>query len=126
MVSLSFSIKNWKVLSLSFLVFFSLIPALRLIVFQSHQSEHHTKVAAVKATLAKEEESDEEGGEEDDEQGGALCGFCGANDGPDEFWICCDMCEKWFHGKCVRITPAKADNIKHYKCPGCSGKRARA
>uniref|UniRef100_A0A803N8S0 PHD finger protein ALFIN-LIKE n=1 Tax=Chenopodium quinoa TaxID=63459 RepID=A0A803N8S0_CHEQI len=32
---------------------------------------------------------------------------------------------KWFHGKCVRITPAKAEHIKQYKCPGCSSKRAR-
>nr|CAB3491292.1 unnamed protein product [Digitaria exilis] len=46
----------------------------------------------------------------------------------DEFWICCDACETWFHGKCVKITPAKAEHIKHYKCPNCTGgsKRARA
>ena len=24
------------------------------------------------------------------------------------FWICCDLCKRWFHGKCVKITPAKA------------------
>ncbi|KAG2311282.1 hypothetical protein Bca52824_022839 [Brassica carinata] len=42
-----------------------------------------------------------------------------------DFWICCDMCEKWFHGKCVKITPARAEHIKQYKCPSCSNKRAR-
>nr|GEY26571.1 PHD finger protein ALFIN-LIKE 4-like isoform X2 [Tanacetum cinerariifolium] len=43
-----------------------------------------------------------------------------------EFWICCDFCEKWFHGKCVKITPARAEKIKQYKCPYCSAKRARS
>lgn len=70
-----------------------------------------------------EEEEDEE--EEEDDQGTALCGACGDSNGADEFWICCDVCERWFHGKCVKITPAKAEHIKQYKCPGCSTKRAR-
>ncbi|XP_051135406.1 PHD finger protein ALFIN-LIKE 6-like [Andrographis paniculata] len=80
-------------------------------------------------TSAKDEEEDEEEDnnvdEDEDEQGATLCGACGNNYGNDEFWICCDVCEKWFHGKCVKITPAKAEHIKQYKCPGCSNKRAR-
>lgn len=64
------------------------------------------------------------GCEDDDEHGGP-CGACGDNFGTDEFWICCDECEKWFHGRCVKITPAKAEHIKHYKCPSCTNKRAR-
>lgn len=71
-----------------------------------------------------EDSGDEEEEEEDDEQG-ATCGACGDNYGNDEFWICCDACERWFHGKCVKITPAKAEHIKQYKCPSCSNKRAR-
>ncbi|XP_039121506.1 PHD finger protein ALFIN-LIKE 8-like [Dioscorea cayenensis subsp. rotundata] len=71
------------------------------------------------------EEDDEE--EDDEEHGNTLCGACGDNYANDEFWICCDMCEKWFHGKCVKITPARAEHIKQYKCPACSNnKRARA
>ncbi|KAK9699147.1 hypothetical protein RND81_08G155700 [Saponaria officinalis] len=61
--------------------------------------------------------------DEEDEQGETLCGSCGGNYSADEFWICCDICEKWFHGKCVKITPAKAENMKHYKCPSCSIKK---
>ncbi|GAB2212193.1 hypothetical protein Droror1_Dr00025544 [Drosera rotundifolia] len=61
--------------------------------------------------------------DEDDEQGETLCGSCGGNYSADEFWICCDSCERWFHGKCVKITPAKAESIKQYKCPSCSMKR---
>ncbi|KAJ8751099.1 hypothetical protein K2173_016280 [Erythroxylum novogranatense] len=63
--------------------------------------------------------------EADEERGETLCGACGENYAADEFWICCDICEKWFHGKCVKITPARAEHIKQYKCPSCSNKRAR-
>lgn len=79
-----------------------------------------------KGSQPKDEDEDEEGlEEEEDEHGDALCGACGENYGQDEFWICCDICEKWFHGKCVKITPARAEHIKQYKCPACSNKRAR-
>ncbi|KAI4385651.1 hypothetical protein MLD38_003647 [Melastoma candidum] len=68
---------------------------------------------------------DESNGEEEDEHSDTLCGSCGGNYSTDEFWICCDICERWFHGKCVKITPAKAENMKQYKCPNCSSKRNR-
>ena len=68
----------------------------------------------------------DEGYEEDeDEHNETLCGSCGGNYNADEFWICCDICERWFHGKCVKITPAKAESIKQYKCPSCSLRRGR-
>lgn len=70
---------------------------------------------------------DEEGVEEEEEEehGETLCGACAEIYTSDEFWICCDICETWFHGRCVKITPARAEHIKHYKCPSCSNKRAR-
>ncbi|XP_059644844.1 PHD finger protein ALFIN-LIKE 4-like isoform X2 [Cornus florida] len=77
---------------------------------------------------SKPQPKDEEEGldeEEEDEHGETLCGACGENYASDEFWICCDICEKWFHGKCVKITPARAEHIKQYKCPSCSNKRVR-
>ncbi|KAL3497435.1 hypothetical protein ACH5RR_040167 [Cinchona calisaya] len=71
-------------------------------------------------------DEDEDGlDEEEEDHGDTLCGACGENYGADEFWICCDICEKWFHGKCVKITPARAEHIKQYKCPSCTNKRAR-
>lgn len=91
-------------------------------LMQSRQSEPQTKGMKMSGPPKEDDESGEE--DEDDEQG-ATCGACGDNYGTDEFWICCDMCERWFHGKCVKITPAKAEHIKQYKCPGCSSKRAR-
>ncbi|KAL6838310.1 hypothetical protein ACP4OV_031814 [Aristida adscensionis] len=54
-----------------------------------------------------------------------MCGVCGYDYVKDEFWIGCDNCENWYHGDCVNITPAKAQHIKHYKCPSCSSKRSR-
>ncbi|KAL4309079.1 hypothetical protein GQ457_01G024930 [Hibiscus cannabinus] len=88
----------------------------------SRPSESESKVVKMSLPPKDEEESGED--EEDDEQG-ATCGACGDSYGTDEFWICCDICERWFHGKCVKITPAKAEHIKQYKCPSCSSKRAR-
>ncbi|KAL5728664.1 PHD finger protein ALFIN-LIKE 4 [Ranunculus cassubicifolius] len=75
----------------------------------------------------KEEDDDglDDEDEDEEEHGETLCGACGENYASDEFWICCDICEKWFHGKCVKITPARAEHIKQYKCPSCSNKRAR-
>ncbi|KAK8951341.1 PHD finger protein ALFIN-LIKE 5 [Platanthera zijinensis] len=75
---------------------------------------------------AEEHPAEDEQGEE--EHGETLCGACGENYAADadEFWICCDACERWFHGKCVKITPARAEHIKQYKCPSCSSiKRSR-
>lgn len=90
----------------------------------SRQSESHTKVSKMPPPKGEEESEGED--EDEEEHGNTLCGACGDNYAHDEFWICCDICERWFHGKCVRITPARAEHIKQYKCPACSNKRARA
>ncbi|KAK4716581.1 hypothetical protein R3W88_014919 [Solanum pinnatisectum] len=89
----------------------------------SNKSKSNSKLGK----YAKVEVKDEEDGldEEEEEHGDTLCGACGENYASDEFWICCDLCERWFHGKCVKITPAKAEHIKQYKCPSCSNKRPR-
>lgn len=72
------------------------------------------------ATLKEEEDTGED---EDEEHGDTFCGICGGPYTADEFWIACDVCEKWYHGKCVKITPARAENIKEYKCPPCLSKK---
>ncbi|KAI9121883.1 hypothetical protein K1719_007273 [Acacia pycnantha] len=89
---------------------------------KSRQSESLARGVKMSPPPKEEDESGEE--DEDDEQG-ATCGACGDNYANGEFWICCDVCERWFHGKCVKITPAKAEHIKQYKCPSCSNKRTR-
>ncbi|GJN27497.1 hypothetical protein PR202_gb15526 [Eleusine coracana subsp. coracana] len=69
-----------------------------------------------------EEQISKDEGDEDEDY---LCGVCEGRYANGEFWIGCDVCEKWFHGECVRITAAKAEYIKQYKCPSCSTKRSR-
>ncbi|KAL2337081.1 hypothetical protein Fmac_011527 [Flemingia macrophylla] len=54
-----------------------------------------------------------------------LCGSCGGNYNPLEFWIGCDICEWWYHGRCVMLTPAKAETLKQYKCPSCHLRKGR-
>ncbi|XP_065848823.1 PHD finger protein ALFIN-LIKE 4-like [Euphorbia lathyris] len=97
----------------------------------SNKSKSNTKGRGSESGKnSKGQRKDEDDGvdeEDEEEHGDTLCGACGENYAADadEFWICCDACEKWFHGKCVKITPARAEHIKHYKCPSCSNKRAR-
>ncbi|NP_001131418.1 PHD finger protein ALFIN-LIKE 3 [Zea mays] len=86
-------------------------------------NDGHAKNSRAAAPAAKEYDDDDD--EEDEEHTETFCGSCGGLYNANEFWIGCDICERWFHGKCVRITPAKADHIKHYKCPDCSSKKIR-
>jgi hypothetical protein len=73
----------------------------------------------------KPPQEEDENYEEDEEENETYCGICGGLYSGAEFWIGCDLCEKWYHGKCVKITAAKAEHIEQYKCPACmSNKRA--
>jgi hypothetical protein len=88
-----------------------------MVLSPQHTSEPHRE--------NNSREADEGYDEDDDDHSETLCGTCGGIYSTDEFWIGCDVCEKWYHGKCVKITPAKAESIKQYKCPSCSLKRPR-
>lgn len=37
----------------------------------------------------------------------------------NRFYICCDKCQDWFHGRCVGILPSEAEFIDEYICPNC-------
>ncbi|KAM0912441.1 hypothetical protein ACQ4PT_012791 [Festuca glaucescens] len=91
----------------------------RLIHPAQRREDVHPKNS--RAVARGTEEDDDE--EEDEEHSETFCGSCGGIYSASEFWIGCDICERWFHGKCVRITPAKAEHIKHYKCPDCSSSK---
>ncbi|XP_047333593.1 PHD finger protein ALFIN-LIKE 4-like isoform X2 [Impatiens glandulifera] len=90
---------------------------------KSKSSSKRVSESQVKKPEPKDEDEAGEEEEDEDEHGETLCGACGENYASDEFWICCDICEKWFHGKCVKITPARAEHIKHYKCPSCTNNK---
>ncbi|XP_063682910.1 nucleosome-remodeling factor subunit NURF301-like [Bolinopsis microptera] len=38
------------------------------------------------------------------------------------FYIGCDVCSNWFHGKCVAISPSMARNMSGYTCAECKVK----
>lgn len=88
------------------------------------KSSGKARSAEVEKKPAKKQEEPEDEEEDDEEGAETFCGICGGLYNASEFWIGCDVCEKWYHGNCVKITPAKAEQIKQYKCPACS-KRAR-
>ncbi|KAL6639007.1 hypothetical protein ACP70R_022737 [Stipagrostis hirtigluma subsp. patula] len=94
-------------------------------VDNSGRSRHSTKRAHDGHTKNSRPAVVDDGYEDDEEHSETLCGTCSGRYNSNEFWIGCDICERWFHGKCVRITPAKAEHIKHYKCPDCSSKKNR-
>jgi hypothetical protein len=41
------------------------------------------------------------------------------------FMIQCDICQEWFHGSCVNVTPTDALDIDVYKCPECLKRNRR-
>ncbi|XP_051147233.1 PHD finger protein ALFIN-LIKE 6-like [Andrographis paniculata] len=102
----------------------------------AHNDNNNSQSSREHAGTKRKNEAESPPTEEDDDDGvveefkdedeaeaeaeATLCGACGNNYDPDGFWICCDICEKWFHGKCVKITPARAVHIKQYSCPDCS------
>ncbi|VFQ84845.1 unnamed protein product [Cuscuta campestris] len=87
--------------------------------------QHREVKMSQRKEAAGENDEEEEEEEEEEAQGDTPCGVCGEFYAVGEFWILCDVCERWFHGECVKITEAKAKHIKQYKCPSCSKKRAR-
>lgn len=36
-----------------------------------------------------------------------------------QFYIYCDSCQGWFHGRCVGVLQSEANNIDVYTCPDC-------
>ena len=50
----------------------------------------------------------------------SVVGYCLCGEGDDgQFMIQCDMCDDWFHGRCVNVTEQQATNLKDYSCPRC-------
>jgi hypothetical protein len=67
-----------------------------------------------------EEEEDDDGGNGNAGGGSDACPNCGRTYRTGEFWIACDACDRWFDGKCVNMTQAKADRQPQWRCPSCS------
>ncbi|XP_043591529.1 uncharacterized protein LOC122571618 isoform X5 [Bombus pyrosoma] len=80
--------------------------------------------------VGEEDEEEEEEEEEDNSD---------SEDDPDRLWcickrphnnrfmICCDVCEDWFHGKCVHVSKAMGQQMEEkgieWVCPNCAKKK---
>ncbi|XP_008203229.1 uncharacterized protein LOC100679883 isoform X2 [Nasonia vitripennis] len=46
----------------------------------------------------------------------------------NRFMICCDICQDWFHGKCVNVTKAMGEDMENkgveWVCPNCKTKKS--
>nr|XP_061824017.1 uncharacterized protein LOC133611330 [Nerophis lumbriciformis]XP_061824019.1 uncharacterized protein LOC133611331 isoform X2 [Nerophis lumbriciformis]XP_061825121.1 uncharacterized protein LOC133611943 [Nerophis lumbriciformis] len=45
-----------------------------------------------------------------------VCHSCGMEESDNPQWICCDICDRWFHHECVLRPDVDGD----YLCPACS------
>ncbi|KAF2367356.1 Zinc finger PHD-finger, partial [Trinorchestia longiramus] len=45
--------------------------------------------------------------------------FCRQPYDETQFYICCEQCEDWYHGRCIGIMQGEADDIDDYICPKC-------
>ncbi|XP_004963837.1 PHD finger protein ALFIN-LIKE 3 [Setaria italica] len=67
------------------------------------------------------EQNDQTEGEGTDE---IICIRCNGRYRANAFWICCDVCKQWYHGKCVKIRAKQADQMKKYECPECLSEKS--
>ena len=52
-----------------------------------------------------------------------FCASCGDRYRSNAFWICCNVCDRGYHGRCVKMTARKAEHIEHYECPECCSEK---
>ena len=54
-----------------------------------------------------------------EDKGARHCVCGGPSDG--QFMLCCDKCERWFHGSCMNLTKESSDDLKNWLCAPCAG-----
>lgn len=42
------------------------------------------------------------------------------NDLQEKFFVQCELCSRWVHGKCVGLTPRLAEKMNEYSCLDCA------
>ena len=61
-----------------------------------------------------------------DEAHEALYCVCRKPYNPSFFYIGCEECQGWFHGKCVGVAAKQASSIKHFVCAACTAATGKA
>ena len=64
--------------------------------------------------------ADASGSPSAEEAGEALYCVCRTPYDPSFFYIGCEECQGWFHGKCVGVAAKQASSIKHFVCAACT------
>lgn len=70
----------------------------------------------------EDEDDDQPPPEKDDawnDGDGEPCPTCGRLYRTEDFWIACDTCDVWYCGRCAKMTQAKAEKIKNWRCNKC-------
>ncbi|KAJ3407485.1 hypothetical protein HDV05_005405 [Chytridiales sp. JEL 0842] len=73
-----------------------------------------------KSSVIDDDEDDEGEGSENSETLYCIC----RKPYDDEFMICCDLCEEWYHGDCVNVSSINPP--AEYICPVCTAKAEKA
>jgi hypothetical protein len=71
----------------------------------------------------KEGDDDEDKEEEEEEDGKIYC-IC-KQPYKGRWMIACDLCNEWYHGRCVSVTSQDAKRILQYICPPCREKTGK-
>ncbi|KAI1315004.1 JmjC domain-containing histone demethylation protein 1 [Mortierella claussenii] len=50
------------------------------------------------------------------------CCLCPKNKPESGTWICCDVCETWYHVRCLNMSPEEFEIIDQYHCAECTHK----
>uniref|UniRef100_A0A7S0J9M4 PHD-type domain-containing protein n=1 Tax=Calcidiscus leptoporus TaxID=127549 RepID=A0A7S0J9M4_9EUKA len=78
-----------------------------------------------KVLIKVEKVLEKEAAEREREQQELFC-ICRTPYNPNRFYISCDVCEGWFHAKCVNLEPRKALQIIEYVCAECELRTSRS
>lgn len=49
----------------------------------------------------------------------ALHCLCQTKYNPRKFYVCCDLCSRWYHGACVGISERQSANMSEFVCQQC-------
>ncbi|XP_011308200.1 death-inducer obliterator 1 [Fopius arisanus] len=84
---------------------------------------HQKKFEEMDSEMEDDDEEDNSDSEDDPNRLWCICKRPHNN----RFMICCDVCEDWFHGKCVHVSKAMGQQMEEqgieWVCPNCAKKK---